>query len=229
MIKSKEQTVIARSEPHAQDTQHEYDTFAALKQFTQAVQSPRAERCELCSAALGPVHSHLLECEPRKIVCSCEACAILFSAREGGKFLRIPRRVRALEGFSLSELEWAELSLPIQLAFFYRDSEGRLVAAYPSPAGAVESTVSLDSLHEVFERREELRSMEPLVEALLVNRIKEIRSYLLAPIDECYGLVGLIRTKWRGLSGGAEVWSAISSLFCELQMRAGQIGREEHA
>lgn len=207
----------------------EHDAFAALKQFTQAAQTPSSARCELCSVALCAVHPHLLEREARKITCSCEACAILFGGRQDGKFLRIPQCVRALDGFTLSDLDWAELSLPIQLAFFYRDLESRLVAAYPSPAGAVESTVSLESLHEIFARRWELRGMEALVEALLVNRIGETHSYLLAPIDECYRLVGLIRTKWRGLSGGAEVWSAISGLFRELQMRANQNSQEIHA
>ena len=53
--------------------------FAALRQF--AHRDRPLERCELCSAGLSPVHSHLIEVARRKLVCSCEACAILFSGQ----------------------------------------------------------------------------------------------------------------------------------------------------
>jgi len=33
--------------------------------------------------------------------------------------------------------------------------------------------------------------------------------------------VGLIRTHWRGLSGGTEVWREIGSFFAALKKRAG--------
>ena len=55
--------------------------------------------------------------------------------------------------------------------------------------------------------------MEPDVEALLINRVGPAREYFLAPIDECYRLVGLIRLHWRGLSGGTEVWKEIQGFF----------------
>ena len=44
--------------------------------------------------------------------------------------------------------------------------------------------------------------------------------YYLAPIDQCYRLVGLIRAHWRGLSGGTEVWREIAQFFDELKARA---------
>jgi len=40
------------------------------------------------------------------------------------------------------------------------------------------------------------------------------------PIDKCYELVGLIRTNWRGLSGGSEVWEAIGQYFAKLKEQA---------
>jgi hypothetical protein len=69
-----------------------------------------------------------------------------------------------------------------------------------------------------------LVAMQPDVEALLVNRLGARRGfaaseYYLAPIDACYQLVGLIRLHWRGLSGGTEVWQALSRFFAELQSR----------
>jgi hypothetical protein len=65
-----------------------------------------------------------------------------------------------------------------------------------------------------------LGHLEPDVEALLVNRVCDSREYFLAPIDACYELVGVIRTHWRGLSGGAAVWQEIASFFSRLKRRA---------
>ena len=40
--------------------------------------------------------------------------------------------------------------IPINLAFFYRDSAaGKVMAMYPSPAGAIESLLSLESWAEI--------------------------------------------------------------------------------
>ena len=66
-----------------------------------------------------------------------------------------------------------------------------------------------------------LQEMEPDVEALLVNRIGHARGfsdpeYYIVPIDECFKLVGLIRTRWQGLraepkSGGRSASSSATS------------------
>jgi hypothetical protein len=66
--------------------------------------------------------------------------------------------------------------------------------------------------------------MESDVEALLVNRVAHARGsaqaeYYLVPIDECYKLVGIIRTHWRGLSGGTEVWQELGRFFTGLRNR----------
>ena len=58
------------------------------------------------------------------------------------------------------------------------------------------------------------------MEALLVNRVGGARRQWLVPLDDCYALVGLIRTRWRGLSGGSEVWHEIDGFFEELDRRA---------
>ena len=42
----------------------------------------------------------------------------------------------------------------------------------------------------------------------------------MAPIDECYGLVGMIKMEWDGISGGPGVERAISTFFDELKVRA---------
>ncbi len=70
-----------------------------------------------------------------------------------------------------------------------------------------------------------LRALEPDVEALLVNRVRQRQEgptarYFVVPIDECYKLVGLIRKFWRGLSGGTVVWHEITAFFAQLEARA---------
>ena len=60
--------------------------------------------------------------------------------------------------------------------------------------------------------------LEPDTEGLLVNRAAH-ESFVL-PIDECYRLVGLMRTYWKGLSGGAEVWKQMQLFFEEMKNRA---------
>jgi Family of unknown function (DUF5947) len=180
------------------------------------------EFCELCQLPLADPHPHLLQTSNLEILCSCEACAVLFSHRgENGKFLRIPRDPQHLTGFLISDAEWSALRLPIDLAFFvHRSSEGRTTAYYPSPAGCTESLLDLDAWAGLIERNSVLAQMTPDVEALLVNRTRGRRDYFIAPIDQCYMLAGLIRRHWRGLSGGDEVWHAIDEFFEALGARA---------
>jgi hypothetical protein len=194
--------------------------FAALRRFVRP--RPQAERCELCSAALAAQHEHLIEPATRRLLCCCTACVLLFSGRHDTRFRRVPRHVQYLRGFSQTDAEWEDLHLPINLAYFFRSSSaGRVVAIYPSPAGAMESLLTLDAWRSLEEANPALRELEADVEALLVNRIGPARDYFRVPIDECYALVGLIRTHWRGLSGGSDVWETIAKFFRKLKERAG--------
>jgi hypothetical protein len=179
------------------------------------------EHCELCSAELAPFHQHLLDPKKRQILCSCNGCAILFCGQAGAHFLRIPRRPRILSDFSMADLQWESLMIPINLAFFYRDTiAGKMMAMYPSPAGAIESLLSLEAWTDIAAEHPSLQSMEADVEAFLVNRVDKTAEYYIVPIDECYRLVGLIRMHWRGLSGGAEVWKEIRQFSTELKSRS---------
>ncbi len=177
-------------------------TINVLRRFVR----PRAvasERCDLCGAELTQEHTHLFEPPTRQLSCSCEACAILFSGQTETRYRRVPRRVRYLSDFSLSDAQWDSLLIPIGMAFFFHSSPvGKIVALYPSPAGATESLLDLSAWAVVVEENPVLRELEPDVEALLVNRVRGAADYFIAPIDECFKLVGLIRAGWRGLSGG---------------------------
>jgi hypothetical protein len=197
--------------------------IAALRSF--ARKRSDVERCELCGKDLGPGHQHLLEPAIHKLVCSCDACAILFSGQQGGRFRRVPRRIQLLPDFKITDSQWDDLHLPINLAFFYRNStSGKVIAMFPSPAGATESLLTLESWQELAAENSVLNELEPDVEALLVNRVGLLREYTCVPIDECFKLVGLIRTHWRGLSGGTEVWKEISRFSDSLKARAISTG-----
>jgi hypothetical protein len=111
------------------------------------------------------------------------------------------------------------------MAFFFRSTaEGRVVPLYPGPAGATESLLELESWKELETANPILTELEPDVEALLVNRVGSTRDHYLVPIDRGYQLVGLIRTGWRGLSGGTEVWRSINGFFAELKAEAKTVG-----
>jgi hypothetical protein len=208
------------------------NAFGALRQFVRRKRN--VERCELCSAEVSAEHSHLIEPASRRMLCSCTACAILFSGM-GTKYKRVPRRVLALADFGLSEGQWDSLMVPISMAFFFRSTPNeRVVALYPSPAGATESLLPLETWTDIEDANPVLKEMEADVEALLVNRVGHVRGfaapeYYLLPIDECYKLVGLIRANWRGLSGGTEVWQEIGRFFQGLKERATVMSEEANA
>ena len=190
--------------------------FASLRRF--ARKRPPTESCELCSAALSTDHEHLVEAAAGRLLCSCTACAILFGGQPGARYRRVPRRVEFLSDFRLTDAQWEELHLPINLAFFFRSSRaGRVVAVFPSPAGGTESLLELESWNLLEEENPVLRGLEVDVEALLVNRVGRSREHYRVPIDACYRLVGLIRANWRGLSGGTEVWEEIRQFFALLK------------
>jgi hypothetical protein len=189
-----------------------------------------AERCELCSADLAPEHQHLIEPASRQVLCCCDACGVLFSDPRSARYRRVPRRVQFLPNFRMSDAQWDELHIPINLAFFYPSSPaGRVVALYPSPAGATESLLPLEAWQGLAKDNPLLGELEPDVEALLVNRVGQTREYYRVPIDECFKLVGLLRTHWRGLSGGAAVWDEIGRYFASLKEKARPGGEASHA
>ncbi len=174
-----------------------------------------AEHCGLCRQPLAPQHDHLLDPRTRRLVCSCQACAILFN-NPAAQYKRVPRRVLFLRNCDISDAEWDALMIPIGIAFFVKqsvDGHDRIAAYYPSPAGPVESLLALDVWYPAFDQ------LEPDTEALLVNRTA--REYFVLPIDECYRLVGLMRAHWKGLSGGNAVWREIQLFFQEMKNRAG--------
>jgi hypothetical protein len=101
------------------------------------------ERCELCGERLPGEHSHMVDLEHRSLTCACRACALLFT-RPGGRYRTVPDRVRVDPEAPLTQAEWAELQIPVGIAFFFTNSAlGQVVASYPSPAGVTECELDL--------------------------------------------------------------------------------------
>lgn len=187
------------------------------------------EQCELCGAPIGARHQHLLDTSERRLMCACRACGLLFDrkAASDGHYRLVPDRRLRIEDFELDEARWEGFAIPVDMAFFFRNTElDRIVAFYPGPAGATESQLELHSWEELEKANPIVAEMEPDVEALLVNRARGAREHWLVPIDDCYDLVGLMRTRWKGLSGGQEVWQEIGRFFDQLGGRAKTVRRE---
>jgi len=226
-----------------QDTSPAFEqALGVLRQFRGARRSAAraVEHCELCSAELHSDHPHLVELASRQLICACDACALLFDGKERAKYKRVSRRVLSLPGFAITDAQWESLIIPINLAFFFHSSlEGRTIAFYPSPAGAVESLLTLEAWNAILELNPVLHGMQSDIEALLVNRVDMTRKcyadasatpeYFIAPMDECYKLVGLIRANWKGLAGGSEVWEEINRFFANLRARSTAMIGDHHA
>ncbi len=174
------------------------------------------ELCELCGAAIASEHRHVLDLDTREVLCACRPCSLLMDrpAAGGGHWRLIPERRLRLTEFELDDLTWERLQIPVDMAFFFRNSAaGRVMAFYPSPMGPTESHLGLNSWTELESANPVLATLEPDVEALLVDRARGARRHWLVPIDDCYRLVAVIRTRWRGFTGGREVWQEIERFF----------------
>jgi hypothetical protein len=182
---------------------------------------PRAEgpRCELCPLTLAEDHKHLLDLEERRIVCVCPTC---WSIRSGeARYRPTGSRTLWLEPFHLSDELWAAFQIPIGLAFFMRStSTGAIVGLYPSPAGATECELDLDAWDRLVEANPVLDDLDPDAEALIVNRLATPPVYVIAPLDDCYRLVGTIKATWEGITGGAAMEAAVQRYFDDLRATA---------
>jgi len=180
------------------------------------------EVCDLCGEPVEPGHRHLVDVAERRILCACRACTILFDrpGAGGGHLKLLPTRRRRLDGFHLDDAAWESLRIPVDMAFFFRSTPAeRVLAFYPSPMGPTESLLELETWAELEAANPVLADMEADGEALLVSRARGMHEHWLVPIDDCYELVGLIRSRWKGLAGGEEVWEAIDRFFEDLATR----------
>jgi Fe-S cluster biogenesis protein NfuA len=185
---------------------------------------PAESHCELCDMEIPDEHRHLLKLDDRRILCVCHTCLAL---RSGEAVYRpTGTRVLWLEELSLDEQTWSDFGIPVGLAFFLRSSAaaGEIVALYPSPAGATECELPLDAWERLAHANPALEGLEPDAEALIVNRVADPPQHAIAPIDECYRLVGTIKARWEGISGGSAIETAVPEFFADLRARAALAG-----
>jgi hypothetical protein len=204
------------------------DAPGGLRRFARparrAAEAAAEERCELCGERLGAEHAHMVDLQHRSIACACRACALLFT-REGGRYRTVPDRVRRDPSAPLTDAEWAELQIPVGIAFFFFNSAlGRVIASYPSPAGVTECELDLDAWDRLAADHPLLGALAPDVEAILVvggspREATPIETFLV-PIDVCYSLAGALRLEWHGFDGGSEVKQILADLLATLRKRA---------
>jgi hypothetical protein len=185
------------------------------------------ERCEICASPIEETHPHLVERETRKILCSCGPCAVLFKdvAASSGRLRTVPDRVLTSDGMCVPDETWARLAIPVGLAFLSYDSwQAQWTASYPSPAGPVRAEIALPAWEAFSSALPLARHVQPDVEALVLRRRRDgLRECFIAPIDACYGMVGTIRLRWKGIDGGDDVRAAIDAFFDALRARARPI------
>lgn len=184
----------------------------------------KGPRCELCAGPIEDEHGHVVDTADRRLLCSCYACSLLFAAPGAarGRFKIVPKRYAGIPTPLFSDAQWEALGIPIGLAFFFENSTmQRVIAFYPGPAGATESLLPLDAWQALREREPLIASLHADVEAALVYRPKdgEAQSFVV-PIDVCYELVGLVRSKWQGIHGGDDVHREIDAYFTRIAERA---------
>ncbi|HEY6624144.1 MAG TPA: DUF5947 family protein [Acidimicrobiales bacterium] len=207
--------------------------LSVLARFRQPTMAPAlGERCEMCAEPIPSGHWHVVELHERSLVCTCRACYLLFTDRGAGvgRYRAVPERYRTVRGFELTPSQWDSLQIPVAVAFFFDNSAlGTTAAFFPSPAGATECLLPLDTWSEVVAANPVLETIEPDVEAALIridqdDQGPEVECFIV-PIDSCYELVGLLRAQWRGFDGGREVHQAMAAYFDHLRGRGRPVNR----
>jgi Family of unknown function (DUF5947) len=202
--------------------------LGALRRFLEPAARKRAgEICEMCATDIADEHSHVVNVETRNLMCTCRPCYLLFTSKgaAGGKFRAVPERFLFDRSFQLSSAQWDELQIPVRVAFFFFNSAlDRVVAFYPSPAGATESMLSLSAWRDLVDANPVLTQLEPDVEALLVygRRDAPFECYLV-PISACYELTGVVKRRWKGFDGGQEAWRDIDAFFDGLREKSREV------
>lgn len=188
------------------------------------------EACDLCGTPVAAEHRHLLDIDTQELLCVCTACRILFhsTAAGGHHYQLIPARRLRIADCALDDATWQEFRIPVDVAFFTWSSRAdRIVARYPGTLGAIEATPPSTTWRDFVRINPALETLSPDVEAFLVRRRASQPHHLIAPIDDCYRLVGIIRTQWKGFTGGRDVWQQIDAFFDDLARGATVVHQEE--
>lgn len=178
-----------------------------------------ASTCERCGNEIADAHRHLVDVEARRLMCSCVGCWETTQSGFSDHMRAVPARCAPRPTLHMTDAHWDALQIPVGLAFFVVNGRtSRTFAFYPSPAGAVESLLSLDAWRDLSEVNPWLASVAPDVEAVVVRGTGPTRSLwqsAVVPIDACYDLIGRIRVNWKGFDGGDGVRRAVDAFLDE--------------
>jgi hypothetical protein len=181
-----------------------------------------AARCEMCGAVLGR-HAHVAALAERELRCVCRPCGLLFTpdGAGAGRIRTVPERYLIDPAHPVSGADWDLLQIPAMPVFLFDNSElGRVVACYPSPAGATESLLDLGEWARLRLAYPLLREPAADVEAVFVTRSSAGLETYLVPIDACFAVVGMVRLHWRGPDGGAAIRAAMTEFRQNLRARS---------
>jgi Family of unknown function (DUF5947) len=135
----------------------------------------------------------------------------------GGRIRAVPERYLSDPARPIAEPDWDLLQIPVTTAFLFHNSDlDRVVACYPSPAGATESLLDLAGWDRLRQAYPLLRVPAPDVEAVYVTGPE---AYVI-PIDACFALSGAVRLRWRGFDGGDEVRQTLAAFRADLRRRS---------
>ena len=172
--------------------------LSVLARFRQpAMASAPGERCEMCAEPISSLHTHVVDVHDRTMVCTCRACYLLFTGRGagGGRYRAVPERFRTVLDFELTPSQWDSLQIPVTVAFFFDNSAlGTTAAFFPSPAGATECLLPLDTWSEVVRANPVIETIEPDVEAALIRTDPDDQGWgaecFIVPIDSLLRIGG---------------------------------------
>ena len=190
------------------------------------------ESCEFCNVPLGARHGHVADTIDHRLMCACRPCYLVFApdGAGGGRFRAVGEDVRRVGELLLDDVTWDALRVPVDLVFFFRQSapgrrhpacwpSTRARGARPSPSSTCRPGTGIVAANPV------LDEIAPDVEGALLRRHEGSFSAHLVPIDVCYELVGVVRSWWKGLGGGPEVWQRMAAYFDDLDHRAREVSR----
>lgn len=151
--------------------------------------SPRpGPRCEVCGGERPDHHAHVADVDDRRLLCVCDACRLLLEGQGRGRLRAVPAdTTRHVLAEPAAPHWWDALDLPVGLVFLLcSGSDAELVAAYPGPAGVIESDRPVAGVPD------ELRPA-PDTEALVVLASGDRFDAWLAPVTVAYGIAGRLR------------------------------------
>ena len=162
--------------------------------------APDGERCDLCRSGVPDDHRHLLQLEERRILCVCEPCRALRSRRRRAAAGRHAHAVAG--GLRAARRRVGRVPDPDRarvLPALERDRQRRRDVPVAGRRDRERAALRRAGTRLV-ELNPVLRGLEPDAEGLIVDRRLGVAA--IAPIDRCYELVGLIKSRWEGISGG---------------------------